>query len=231
MEPDAMRTAARALRYWRLRQNVLSNNLANAGSKGFKGEQVFARLLESGETTFQSSTDMSEGAIEQTGRPLDVAMENSGFLVIRTESGPRLTRSGSLSLDRTGRLVNASGDAVLGEKGPITLPSGDVDIDRDGMISVDGQDVARLRVVRPGPNAELQQEAGTRFRVASGETVRVEPDDRSVRQGALESSNVQPIESMVDLISIQRNHAASMRSLQTLDGVMETVVNRLARPG
>lgn len=226
-----MRTAAKALRYWRLRQNVLSNNLANAGSKGFKGEEVFARMLENGETTFDSGADLAPGQIEQTGRSLDVALEGRGFLVVRTDTGPRLTRGGSLELEKTGRLVDQGGNPVLGEGGrPLTLPPGSVEIDPGGRISVDGQDVGRLRVVRAGPDARLEQEAGTRFRVAEGEAVRVEPEERTVRQGALESSNVEPVESMVDLISIQQSHAASVRSLETLDGVMDTVVNRLARP-
>lgn len=225
-----MRTAARALQYWRLRQDVMSNNLANAGSKGFKGEEVFARMLESGETTFDSGADLTPGQIEQTGRSLDVALEGRGFLMVRTDAGPRLTRGGSLRLDKTGQLVDQGGNPVLGESGPLTLPPGSVEIDPGGQISVDGQDVGRLRVVRAGPDARLEQEAGTRFRVAEGQAVRVEPEERTVRQGALESSNVEPVESMVDLISIQQNHAASVRSLETLDGVMDTVVNRLARP-
>src|SRR5581483_8947414 len=92
--------------------------------------------------------DFSTGALRQTGRSLDVALEGDGFLVVQTPRGERYTRDGALTLDANGQLVTAQGDLVVGEGGPITVRPGEVSISEDGRIRVAGQEMGQLKLVR-----------------------------------------------------------------------------------
>jgi flagellar basal body rod protein FlgG len=232
MKPDALRAAAEVLRYWELRQQVTTNNLANAETPGFKAERVFARLLADETLDMGSRTDLRAGALRPTSNPLDVALEGADrFLVVATRAGERLSRGGALRLDTQHRLVDALGDAVLGEEGPIVVPDGaPVEIGADGSVRAGGEVLDRLRVVRPAAGDSLTHEAGSRF-VARQPTVDVEGADRGVRAGALEDSNTSTLDAMVELINIQRAYGAVQSGVRTLDGVLDTIANRIGRVG
>lgn len=218
--------AVRALRYWERRQEVMSNNLANVDTTGFKRERVFARLLADGGPEAVAQDDFTAGALSETGRPLDIGMEGDGFLVVQTPDGVRYQRGGSLHLDDTGALVNEEGDAVLGDSGPIVLPPGKVAVDTDGTVGVDGAAVGHLRVERPSVSP---RRASNGLWMPQGPGKRVPRDEIRVRQGHLEESNVDPVSSMVDMIEIQRAYGAVMRSVQTSDAVMHTVTSEIGR--
>lgn len=226
--PDSLRIAARALGYWERRQEVVANNLANTETPGFKGERVFAQLLADRSVVPGEQTDLQAGPVRQTGRPLDVMVGGDGFLVVQTNAGERLRRGGSLSLDATGTLVDEQGRPVLGEDGPIVLPPGTVKIDGDGMVRVDGHELAQLRVERPSAPANLTHEAGAVF-ADSGTSTSVPSGQRQIRQGALEDSNVNSLDALVDMLNIQRNYAAVLKGVNVMDDVMDTVANRLGR--
>lgn len=226
-----METLGQALQHWRLRHSIAANNVANAGTPGFKAEQLFSRLLEDGGMRSVQATDHSAGDLRRTGSELDVALGDRGFMVVRTEGGERLIRGGSFRLDETGRLVDDHGNPVLGEAGEIVLPPGQVEIDRRGDVHVDGQPVGRLRIVDVRDPGSLERERGVRFRHEDMEALqRLEASERDVRQGFLEESNVGSIEGMVELVEIQRNYGAVQRSMRTMDGVLETIARDLARP-
>lgn len=229
MEPKGLVNGANALRYWQARQQVVANNLANAETHGFKGERVFARLL-GDKVAPEAATDFRQGALTPTERPLDVALEGDGFFVVQTEAGERLSRGGSLRLDDGGRIVDGLGNVLLGEHGPMVVPqgSGEVTIGESGEVQVDGVRLDRLRVELPGQGTNLFHEAGALFR-AEGEMTSIEAADRRVRQGHLEASNVGTLDSMVDMINIQRAYAAVHNSLQVADGVMDTIANQIGR--
>lgn len=220
-----------AKRYWLLRQQVTANNLANMSSDGFKAERVFARLLNDGTPVAETGHDFRPGAQRSTGAPLDIALDGPGFLVVDTPNGERLTRGGSFHLDERGRLVDASGNALLGDNGPITPPRGAITIDTSGNVAVAGQQIAQLRTVAVPDSAplqhEIQHEGGTFF----VPTAACKPMARTstVRQGVLEESNVNVLGSMVDLIAISRAYAALENADSMLDHI-DGLVKDLGRP-
>lgn len=226
---NGMIRAANALHYWERRQEIAANNLANAETTGFKAERVFARLIGDSITVADSATDLTTGTLRETGAPLDLALSNDGFFVIDTPNGERLTRGGSFTLDADGTVVDADGNALLGENGPITAPTGTIVIDRGGAVKVNGAEVDRLRVETVPRNVRLQHDANTTFLPDPARTSQA-AGDREVRQGALEESNVGTIDSMVDLIAIQRSFGAVQRAVTTLDGIRDTISNQLGKP-
>ena len=229
MSIDPMRAAGRALAYWERRQEIASNNLANTETPGFKGQRVFARLLAGmGAPVAGVRDDLTAGVMRETGRPLDVALEGDGFLVVDTEGGEALRRGGSLSLDATGVLVDSAGRPVLGRDGPVVVPPGTVEIDAGGVVTVDGQDVATLRLERSQPDA-LERVGDGLWQSAVREPVPA--GELRVRQGSLEGSNVEALDGMIEMLEVQRNYAAVQRGVVTLDGVLETIANRIGRVG
>jgi flagellar basal-body rod protein FlgF len=230
LTPESLRAAASALRYWELRQQVASNNLANVETPGFKGERVFAQLLNDS-LSAGARTDFRAGALRPTNGPLDLAIEGDGFLVVDTPGGERLLRGGALRLDAQSRIADAAGNPLLGEEGAIIVPAGaQISIDADGTVRADGKVLDRLRVETVAAPDELEHEQGGLFR-ATGARTSVEVAQRTVRQGFLEDSNVNTLESMIELITIQRSYAAVQGSLRTLDGVMDTIANQIGRVG
>jgi flagellar basal body rod protein FlgG len=232
MRPDSLRTAADALRYWELRQQAASNNLANVETPGFKGERVFARLLEGASPVATARTDMRQGALRPTDNPLDVAIENERqFFVVDTPAGERLIRGGALRLDANGVLVHASGRALLGDNGPIAVPPGaTIAIEADGTVRADGNVIDRLRVDAIAGPEDIVHEAGGIFRPA-GTRASVSVAERAIHQGFMEESNVDTLTSMVEMIEIQRAYAAVQGSMRSIDSVMETIANDIGRVG
>lgn len=229
MPINGMTRAANALHYYERRQEVVANNLANADTNGFKAERVFARLLEGEVTVAGTETDLSAGALKQTNSPLDLALAGDGFFVVGTPDGERLTRGGSFRLDDTGQVVDPNGNPLLSENGPMVLPQGTITVAGDGTLSVDGKEVARLRIETVPPGTPLQHAGGTMF-LPDPAQAPVAAEDRVVRQGFLEDSNVSTVGTMVDMISIQRAYAAVQRAVVTLDEVRSTISNDLGRP-
>lgn len=242
--PDPLARAGRALRYWETRQQALSHNLANVNTAGFKGERVFARMLDGidgdsteldgtgasrgTESTTESSTDLSAGNLSGTGRPFDLAIEGDGFFQVQTEEGLRLTRNGSFQV-RDGFLTDSQGNQVQGDGGPISIPEGEVTISSIGEISVDETSVGRIEVVRPLTTARMQRAAGGQFDAGEAGVERLDESEVSVRQGALEESNVNPVDALVEMLEIQRRYSSVERSIRVLDDITNTATTRLGR--
>ena len=211
------------------RQDVLANNLANASTTGFRAElQAFRAVPVRGdgastrvyalETT--TGYDPSAGPLTQTGRPLDVAMQGNAWLAVQALDGTEAyTRAGSLQVNAEGTLSTSGGLAVLGDGGPITLPPDSVpQIASDGTVSVRQPNgsitpLGRLKLVTP--EAPLTRGDDALFRAAEGEL----PGDPNARlqDGALEGSNVNPIENMVAMIAAARQFEAQMKMMQTAE--------------
>ena len=229
MRTNGLTSSAAALRYWERRQEIVANNLANVDTSGFKAERVFARAVGDGLPTVETATDLRGGTLTQTGTPLDVALEQDQFLVVSTPNGERLSRGGSLRLDDAGRLTDAAGNPVLGEHGVITVPPGELHIDANGTVSADDRELDRLRVESVPTGTTLQHEGGTLFIPPATRQV-VPHEARGVKQGFLESSNVNSINALVDMISVQRAYAAIQKAVVTLDGIHGTAANELGKP-
>lgn len=228
--PDPVRTAAQGLRYWERRQQAASNNLANVSTTGFKGETVFARMVPGTGPIATGATNLREGAREETGRPLDLALEGSGYFVVRTPGGERYTRNGSFSLDARGVLVDTGGAPVLGRDGQsILLPPGSIEVQPTGDIQVDGATFASLRIDVPPDGTRLVREGGSYFVPGAEGGARAQPGEVRVHQGQLEESNVNAVQGMVDMLTIQRNHAALQRTLTVADGIEGRIANDISR--
>ncbi len=207
--------------------DLAANNLANANTSGFRGERVSfksqmmtasanaaARAVNSFGVLGSPRTDFSQGSLQQTGNPLDLALEGSGFFAVQAPTGVQYTRNGNFHLTATGALVNAQGYAVLGTSGPITLPQGNAEISSSGVISVDGAVAGELQLVQFDSSVSLTALGDASFSApAAAATTAV---NLTVQQGSLESSNINPVESDVGLIEIQRNAEMLQRALNTL---------------
>lgn len=211
------------------RQEVLANNLANASTTGFRAELQAMRAVPvrgDGASTrvyaLETTTgyDPSPGPITNTARALDVAMEGKAWLGVQALDGTEAyTRMGSLQINAEGTLVTSGGMTVLGDGGPIVLPPNTTPaIASDGTVSVTQPDgtvepVGRLKLVTP--EAPLVRGNDSLFRNPEGD-LPADPNAR-LQDGALEGSNVNPIENMVAMIAAARQFEAQMKMLQTAE--------------
>ncbi|GMV45767.1 MAG: flagellar basal-body rod protein FlgF [Pseudomonadota bacterium] len=208
------------------RQDVLAGNLANASTAGFRAELQALRAVPvrgDGASTrvYALETtvgyDPRPGPVASTGRALDVALQGNAWLAVQALDGSEAyTRGGALQVGADGQLVTAAGLPVAGEGGPITLPANaGVDVAPDGSVvaTVAGsrpQVAGKLKLVTP--EAPLVRGADGLFRAAEGELA-ADPQAR-VQGGALEGSNVSPIESMIGMIAAARQFEQQMKVLQ-----------------
>jgi flagellar basal body rod protein FlgG len=151
--PGSLRAAGHALLHWQRRQEVNTNNLANAETPGFRGQRVFSEVLQGGLPTIGTAVDPTRGDLRRTGAPLDLALGGDGHFVVQTPTGEKAVRSGSFTLDADGQIVDANGWPLLGDSGALLLPPGPVEIDTRGGVTVAGERVGRLRIVSGSPAA------------------------------------------------------------------------------
>jgi flagellar basal-body rod protein FlgF len=215
--------------------DTIANNLANASTPGYRAEKnVFSSVLAASESASGTplskainnfgilsgtTLDLSQGSLLKTGNPLDLAIQGPSFFAIQTASGPKYTRNGSFQVSVKGLLVTTSGDPVLGAKGPIPMLPGAVSIGPDGTISSDGAVAGKLSLVDFPAGTQLQSEGGTYYS-APANTAKPATDS-TVEQGSLENSNVNPIFSMVELITAQRSAETMQRALMTFNTDMD----------
>jgi flagellar basal body rod protein FlgG len=224
-----MSAAAAALQMLERKQAVLANNLANASTRGFKAETAFARMMGDRLAALDTAIDLSAGSLAETHNPLDLAVEGEGFFVTQTPGGERFVRNGTFHLDPERRLVDDKGNAVLGETGPITLPDGAIEVDASGMIKVNGKPQGRLRLERVAAGTDLQHEGGTRFVPDASRQV-IPPEERRIKQGFVEESNVNTMAAMTEMLSVLHRYGAAQKTLSTLDAARGIAVSDLAKP-
>jgi flagellar basal body rod protein FlgG len=220
---------ARSLAYWERLQDVTSNNAANANTDAFKADRLAAHVLPGRTSPVPvQAIDLEPGALRDTGRPLDVGLEGKGFLVVRTAHGERLMRGGSLRLDARGVITDMSGNPVLGEQGPIVASGAKLEVHGDGTVVVDDAIAGRLRLETVDDTNTLLKEGMGRY-VPAGATRKVADGDVVVRQGSVEDANMNPIQSLVDLVTIQRAYASNIEALHAMDSVLGAVTTEVGR--
>jgi flagellar basal-body rod protein FlgF len=221
------------------RQDVVSHNLANASTNGFRAELTAFRAVPvrgEGASTrayaLESTPGYSAeaGPVQTTDRSLDVAMKGKAWLAVQALDGTEAyTRAGGLDTDSTGQLVTRDGLPVLGDGGPITIPdNATVSIGQDGTVSAQvgrerPQVVGRLKLVTP--EAPLNRGTDGLFRAA--EDLPADPTAQ-VQSGALEGSNVSAVESMVAMISAARQFEQQMKMLQSAQEKEQSATKLLA---
>jgi flagellar basal-body rod protein FlgF len=196
--------------------DVITNNLANANTTGFKRD--FGTILqnESGTDT-TTRIDLSSGDLMSTGNPLDVAITGSGLFAVETPGGPRYTRAGNFALNASGELVTKDGMKVLSTSdSPIFIGEGQVEIRDGGAVTVDGNEVATLKVVSFPDSSRLLKEGAHKFVWTGSANEAQAVSDPQVKAGYLERSNVNAIDEMVHLMSSYREFEAVQRTLRTM---------------
>ncbi len=203
--------------------DYLVHNLANAATPGFKSERLIFVRRSGADTMAEDSfshdpvvlIDHSQGTLQKTGSPLDVAIQGDGYFTIETPNGERYTRNGSFTLNAGGELVTKSGDAVMGEGGRITISGRKIEIDNAGNVSVDGSNVGKIKLVDfKKKDALIKKGAGLFEASAKAEQSAVEAPE--MRSGYLETSNVSAVKEMIEMIDIQRSFEAYTRVMQTI---------------
>ena len=229
-----MATSGAGAQYLRLQ--ILSNNLANINTAGFKEDQTTIRLIDAlpagngspGESAdgvrglvapvipMTTYTDLSKGPLQQTGNPLDLAIDGDGFFSIQTDQGVRYTRNGAFSINAEGVLATADGDPVMGEGGEITIDGSEVRFDGSGAVIVDGSEIDKLRIVKITEPAALQKVGKTLFQIDENMGSEEQLDYGGIQQGFLEGSNVNAVKAMTELIEVQRGYESYQKIIQTI---------------
>ncbi len=215
--------------------DVVAGNLANASTSGYKSQTPFYRALsaaQGGEVLSPlnlavnefgilggSRVDLRTGSLQETGGATDLAIEGEGYFSLQTKAGIRYTRNGSFHLNAVRQLTTQDGDLVYGEQGkklvPITVPTGDVSVSADGTVSVNGGLVAKLHIVQFAPGTEITPEGNSKYIVPVGSEQPAVAEN--VRQGMLETSNINAVAGAIDLIDLQRQADMMSRALSILN--------------
>jgi flagellar basal-body rod protein FlgF len=215
-------------------QTANNHNLANASTTGFRADLSAFQTREvagSGHASRAYATnsttgwDQTQGALQQTGRDLDVGVQGAGWIAVQGPDGREAyTRAGDLRVDPSGMLLNGVGRPVLGDGGPISVPPhSSVMIAADGTISIvplgQGPEttalVGRIKLVNPPQESLVRGEDGL-FRSADGVDA---PADAGVRlaSGVLESSNVNAADAMVNMIELARRFDLQVKAMRTAE--------------
>jgi flagellar basal-body rod protein FlgF/flagellar basal-body rod protein FlgG len=226
--------------------DTIANNLANANTTGYRAQKnQFSSVLAAAENAPGSAVnqainnygilsgttlDQTQGALQKTGNDLDLAIQGPGYFVVQTANGPMYTRNGSFQVSSKGQLITSAGDPVMGDKGPISVPPGTVSISPDGTISSNGAVAGNLKLVQFAAGTQLTSAGETYYTApAKSETAAT---DSTVKQGMLESSNVNPVSSMVELITAQRSAEMMQRALSLYNSEMDkTATQELPKVG
>jgi flagellar basal-body rod protein FlgF len=215
-------------------QAAVSHNLANISTHGFKQElNVFRALPVVGEGAKTRAfvlettprTDFTPGTVQQTGRPLDVALRGQGWIAVQDAAGKEAyTRMGHLQISQNGVMQTTNGLNVLGDAGPLAVqPDQDILIAKDGTVSTVpiGQGLnavaiaGRIKLVNPTETDLVRGEDGL-FRQKSGQPAEADANVTLI-SGALETSNVNPAEAMVSMVSLARQFEMQMRVIRAAE--------------
>ena len=231
------------------RLDAISNNLANVDTTGFKKEIPVNKEFSDGvmKNPFGSSdvapiigklglgvetnelyTDFSQGSFKSTDTNTDFALSGKGFFVVQTPSGERFTRNGNFLLGKEGILLTKEGYPVLGENGPIHVADDKFIMNRDGMIysREDNTVVDRLKIVRFDNERYLKKQGSSMWNTndIAGNYHIAEGNERpQVLQGYTETSNVNVVNEMVQMIEVNRAYEANQKSMQTEDSMLDTL--------
>jgi len=173
--------------------------------------------------------DSAPGVVTRTGRSLDLAIEGSGFFVVRTPRGVRYTRQGDFRIDEKGRLATMAGFPVLGDGGVIRLTRSDVSVDSTGAVSEGGSPVGKLRLVSFSDTTGLSYEGGVYRAGGRSRALPVKDGAVTVLQGFLEGSNVSPVREMASMMDNLRAYETQVKMVQAIDEMSKKAIEEVGR--
>lgn len=252
-------TSASGMSAQLIAQEVISNNLANANTTGYKKDMavnnafnqlVISRVNDPSRSTNSNKdldtapvigvlgtgvqpagtfTDYANGALQQTENPFDVAISGDGFFVIQTPQGERYTRDGSFTINTQGDLVTKDGYTVVGRRGNVNVGAGEnLSINTDGSVIANGSLVNELMVVIPENKQSLHKVGNNLYAVNQGGAVK-DAEHVQVAQGYLETSNVNVVSEMVNMLSGLRIYEANQKAIQMQDQSLGLLISDIAR--
>ena len=206
------------------RLDIISNNIANSNSPGYKKDSVhFSDVL--GEVSY---TSMSQGSIRETGNKLDIALSGDGFLSVKTGQGILYTRAGNLTVNSAKQLVTQDGWPVLGKnEQPIIIENpATLRITEDGQL-FDGNDlVNNLDIVQFPPGVSMKKTQNGHFEPQTSGTQPVKATNCTVRQGALEGPNFNPVEEMAKMVQTMRNYESYQKTIQNSGNLDSQLISK-----
>ena len=231
-----------AMQYLDERMDVVSNNIANANTNGFKRsgvafnmhmvaeqakyrDQNFTEALPKGE--IKTYLENSQGHMIQTSNPLHFALDGAGYFMIQTPEGIAFTRDGNFTINEDGYMSTMDGNLVIGEWGAIQLFGKQFSISDKGDIVIDNQKINRFQLYDIAINDLVQQ--GNNLYFAKDDNVEMEESLALVQQGYLEGSNVSIVKEMIDMIAINRQYQANDRAIRTSDEALQKAVRDIAK--
>ncbi|MCH5251846.1 MAG: flagellar basal-body rod protein FlgF [Lachnospiraceae bacterium] len=239
------------------RLDVVSHNMANSNTIGYKDERVTSQAFDQvlgikirdGSQAYHNQaighlslgvkigevyTDYSQGSIRQTSGTYDLALSGSGFFTVNVtnrngEVHTRYTRSGKFMLTKEGLLVDTDGNPVQGEGGNIMINTSakTVSISRDGVVTADGEVIDTLKIVDFADYDYLVKHGDTMYEPVDGATM-IDPT-AEILQGYTEQSNVNVVKEMVDMITITRAYEANQKVIRSYDSMLDRSVNQVGR--
>lgn len=221
------------------KNDIVSNNLANVNTIGFKKDYTFfdayeKKLQQVNNLSIHTVKDFSQGEFEETNNPLDFALSGEGFFTIERGNENIYTRNGHFEMDGNGYLVDGEGNYVMGQQGKILL-SGDYEnvsnifVSGEGEVYVDERLVGKLMISDFADNTEVERLSGSVFRVNNPDDVRVLDSEAVIMQGRIEQSNVNPISEMINLIELQRSFESSQKTIRILDETLNRAATQISK--
>jgi len=223
------------------KQDIIANNIANAGTSGFKKDNMFVREMTRAEKKLapkksdwqtpigdQEYIDYRPGIFDRTGNPLDLAIEGDGFFTLESENGSTLlTRSGTFMVDSEGFISYPGGYKLTSEGGPIQVGNGTVNVSENGDVEVDGLNVGKIVPGTVTDIDKLQKVGRSMFTVGEG-TELLASRRPTIQQGYLETSNVDIVSEMVEMIMSYRAYEANAKAIQSQDSSLDHLFNKVA---
>lgn len=207
---------------------IVSNNLANINSIGYKREAPFLEIMNRfKETEKKQITNFDDGELILTNNPLDLSITGEGFFLLKTPTGNEITKNGRFKISEEGYLVNDQGYKVVGTNGEISfgdtfLKSNEniqtsIFVSKSGEIKTGEFLIDQLKIVYPSDIDNLYRTEGLNFYTVNGEFLNSSEQDYELVQGALEGSNVNPIIELSSMLKINKDFEASQKMVNTLD--------------